>query len=138
MKIESSNRPLRHFEWLPALSCTLAKCGLFAVLLVIVGGFLVAQGIYSISGNPDRQPRRYDPKTPPPLGLPQAYELAMEYVKNATNQFWCVAASCQADWGLGTMTHWEMGFSNTNGDHTNVLVFFDKTVVRRNGAALVK
>lgn len=105
------------------------------LLLTAVAAVLLAQGI---SGTGGVQAQRYDPRTPPPLTLPQAYTLAMTYIGTATNQFWCVSGNCQPDWGSTTITHWEFGFTNTNGQQTNVLVFFDKTVAHREGATLVK
>jgi hypothetical protein len=85
-----------------------------------------------------RNVRHYDSKRPPPLALPEAYALAELYIGAATNEFWCVTAACQPDQGTATITHWEFGFFNTNGASTNLLVFFDKTVLHRNGAELVR
>ena len=107
---------------------------IFGMLITSLTGLLLAQGLWS-----NHTPiQRVDPKIPPPLSMIQAYGLAETYLGKATNQFWCVAGKCEIDWGTTTVTHWEFAFSSTNGESTNILVFFDRGVVHRHGAELVK
>src|SRR5262245_6408793 len=99
-------------------------------------GFLFAQGwAWSGSGGP---PKRFDKNKPPPLSLPEAYAAAIAFVGLATNQSWCSGASCPPDYGATNyVTHWEFGFSNTNGESRRVYVFFDKKACLNDRGALV-
>lgn len=73
-----------------------------------------------------------------PLALPEAYSLAVAHVGAATNRLWCVSASCLEEAkSFSFVTRWTFGFSNTNGEITRVIVFFDKTVGHMEGAAIV-
>jgi len=85
-----------------------------------------AQG-YSGS-NPGRlssNPIVYDSRKPPPLMLPEAYNLALTHMSGKTNTFYCVAASCLERTNSG-WAGWTFLFSNTNGERTRVVVFYDK------------
>jgi hypothetical protein len=114
--------------------CKDIKIWVFPFLLMIASVTLAfSQGLATSGG----QPRPYDAKSPPPLPLVEAYGVAMSYVGSATNQLWCVSASC-LDIGTNSnyMTHWTFGFSNTNSQITPVIVFFNKTVGHMVGAEL--
>ncbi len=103
------------------------------VCLVTIGGagLLVAQSIVMSGGNRLSPFQTYDPKTRPPLTLPEAYPLAVAKLDTTavrlgtTNRFYCVTASCLEMTNHG-FTGWTFGFSNTNGQRIRVSVFFDK------------
>lgn len=104
---------------------------MLAGLAVIVGS-VFGQGVFG------RGIRNYDAKSPPPLDLMPAYVLARNYLGSATNDYWCVAASCPLNMDTNFITHWEFSFTSRNGKTTNVLVLFDKTIAHRVGATLVR
>jgi hypothetical protein len=96
------------------------KISLLALILGGTAGWLFAQG-YVFSGTGPA----YDPKTPPPLSLPEAYKLATAHLGARTNQFYCVKASC-----LERVQYagWVFGFSSTNGQTAHLIVWFSKNV----------
>jgi len=69
------------------------------------------------------------------LSIAEAYALALAHIGPASNRMWCISGNCQTAYGPTTFTHWEFGFSDTNGALTKVEVFFDKTVCHMEGAA---
>ena len=91
-----------------------------ALVLMATVGWLLAQGYVFGGVGP-----KYDPKTAPPLSLPDAYTLAVAYMGARTNQFYCVKASC-----LERVQYagWVFGFSSTNGQTAHLIVWFDKKV----------
>jgi hypothetical protein len=93
---------------------------LLSLMTVATASWLLAQG-YVFSGVGPK----YDPKTPPPLSLPEAYTLATAHLGVRTNQFYCVKASC-----LERIQYagWVFGFSSTNGQTAHLIVWFDKNV----------
>jgi len=103
---------------------------LFAFFVVIAAG-LLAQSIVGSGGARWAQPQAYDPKTPPPLALPQAYVLALSNLAKtpgATNRFHCISASCVEMNNTNGWTGWTFWFANTNGDRASLMVFFDGIV----------
>jgi hypothetical protein len=104
---------------------------LFLAVAAAVAGVLLAQSI--IDGKRmDGRPWSYDPKTVPPLALPEAFAMAVHHIGKATNRFHCVAASCLEMTNDG-FTGWTFRFSDTNGQRGRVNVYFDRKVetVRR-------
>ena len=90
-------------------------------------GLLLAQGKIA-SPNPSRMssnPMTYDPKSPPPVSLPEAYALALGHIGAATNRFHCVTASCLERTNSG-WAGWVFTFGNTNNQRARVVVFYDK------------
>jgi hypothetical protein len=94
--------------------------GSMAACLVVAQGRL-GSNLSSMSSNPIT----YDPKFPPPLALPDAYALAVSHMGSSTNSFHCVTASALERTNSG-WAGWTFLFSNTNNDHTRVVVFYDK------------
>lgn len=95
-------------------------------------GFVFAQGW-------SRPPKiSVDKNRPPPLSLPEAYLAAIAFVGPATNRFWCASAVCRPDFGTTNVTHWEFGFSNTNGETRRVFVLFDGSALLYDGGSLVR
>ena len=94
--------------------------GIFASALGII--FLMAQGKVSSSGPYPVFPP-YDPRTPPPLSMGEAYALAVAHLGRATNQFYCITASCLQTTN-DPFTGWTFSFSNTNGQRGRVNVYF--------------
>src|ERR1051325_66396 len=94
------------------------------LFITAFAGFLFAQGwAWSGSGGP---PKLFPRNKPPPLSLSEAYAVAIAFVGAATNQFWCSGAHCPPDYAATNyVTHWEFGFSNTNGELRRVFVFFE-------------
>ncbi len=102
---------------------------LIVLCIGLAGGLLLAQSIingYRVA-NFSGKPATYDPKTPPPLALPDAYALAVAHINRITNRFHCVAANC-TEMTNNALTGWTFTFSNTNGVRGNVQVYFDKMV----------
>jgi hypothetical protein len=116
------------------------KCVIFIALVTAIGiGLLLAQGKVG-SGTHRYSPfQTYDPRTLPPLTLPEAYALAAAHIGTATNHFYCVAASCLEMTNAG-FTGWTFSFSSTNGQRGRVVVYFDKeaATVARSGEVLIK
>ena len=113
------------------------KALLIVTLISIVTGLLLAQSIIDgrrVFG----RPWSYDPRTNPPLALPEAYSMALAHIGSATNQFHCVSASCIEMTNNG-WTGWTFAFWNTNGQRGRVNVYFDKKVetVRRRDEILI-
>jgi hypothetical protein len=80
----------------------------------------------------------YDPKTRPPIGLTEAYLLALSQMGGATNQLYCLTASCTEPTKRG-LPGWTFRFSNTNADQVSIEVSFDKEVdMDARSAAIVK
>lgn len=69
----------------------------------------------------------YEPKTRPPLGLTEAYVLALSQMGSATNQLYCLTASCTEPTKRG-LPGWTFRFANTNADQVCIEVSFDKEV----------
>src|SRR5215831_7782691 len=61
----------------------------------------------------------YDPSSPPPLTLADAYSLALGHIGAATNRFYCVSASCLETTNAG-FTGWTFSFSSTNRERGRV------------------
>jgi len=100
------------------------------IFLVVVStatavSLLLGQGNVTSGGNRWQRFLGWEPSTPPPLILTEAYGLALDRVGTASNRFYCVSASC-----LEMTNHyfrgWSFVFSNTNGDRARVEVSFDK------------
>jgi hypothetical protein len=99
---------------------------LFLALAATAAGVLLAQSI--IDGRRvDGKPWSYDPKTVPPLALPEAYTMAIAHIGKATNRFHCLTASCMEMTNNG-WTGWTFRFSDTNGQRGSVDVYFDRKV----------
>ncbi len=105
-----------------------------AVLTLIVLGLLVSVGVLlaqSVIISADRRVTKfqsYDPKTPPPLSLPEAYSLALGQlgkIPGATNRFHCISASCIEMPSIDGWTGWTFWFAKTNGERARMWVFFD-------------
>jgi hypothetical protein len=97
-------------------------------LATIAGtGLLFAQGLNPPGGDWHHFTSPYDPKTPPPLGLAEAYNLALKFLGPATNRFYCVSTSCMDKGGSG-FPGWTFWLSSTNGQRAYVEVSFDKEV----------
>lgn len=78
-------------------------------------------------------PPPFDGKTPPPINIDKAYAKVLSKLGDATNQFYCVSATClnsppRNSIGLSVESHqgWIFTFSTTNGASKNVYVYFDK------------
>jgi hypothetical protein len=84
-----------------------------------------SQGTVTSGENRWTAVQSYDGKTPPPLALPEAYEIALGRLGEATNRFYCLTASCLEMTNRG-FTGWTFWFSNTNAQRARVDVFFDK------------
>ncbi len=96
--------------------------------VVVVAGALLAQSIVTSGGRRLTEFQSYDPKTPPPLALSDAYALAvgrLAQIPGATNRFHCISASTLEMAGTNGWTGWTFWFSNTNGDRASMWVFFD-------------
>jgi hypothetical protein len=104
---------------------------LLATLFVGIAAGLLAQSIVGNGWARYAQPQSYDPKTPPPLALPEAYALALSNLAKtpgATNRFHCISASCVEMSNTNGWTGWTFWFANTNGDRASLWVFFDGAV----------
>jgi hypothetical protein len=107
------------------------KLVILVLLAASVAVGLLAQSIVTSGGARWAQPQSYDPKTPPPLALPDAYALALGNLAKtpgATNRFHCISASCVELSSSNGWTGWTFWFSNTNGDRARLWVFFDQGV----------
>src|SRR5437868_6703603 len=62
----------------------------------------------------------------PPIDLPTAYNMALRYVAEVTNRFYCVSASCLEL--KGEMQGWTFCYANTNGARAFVDVSFENSV----------
>ena len=62
----------------------------------------------------------YDPKTPPPLSLSDAYAKALLKLDKATNRFHCISASCVEMSNTNGWTGWTFWFSITNGQRARI------------------
>jgi hypothetical protein len=100
---------------------------LVGLLFASIAGLALGQGTRISAGKRWSPFPSYDPKTRPPLPLPEAYGIALARMGAATNQLYCVSASCLEMTNNG-FTGWTFLFSNTNAQHTRVRVFFDKAV----------
>jgi len=101
------------------------------LVITAFAGFMFAQGW-------SRPPKiSVDKNERPPLSLSEAYAAAIGFVGPATNRFWCASAVCGADYGTTNVTHWEFGFSNTNGETRRVFVLFDKSAFLYDRGALI-
>ena len=101
---------------------------ILSVLTAVAAGALVLFAQSIIDGRRvNGVPQLYDPKTVPPLTLPEAYAMAIAHIGKATNQFHCITASC-IEMTNGGFTGWTFRFSDTNGRRSSVNVFFDKEV----------
>ncbi len=86
---------------------------------------LIAQGLVTSAWSP----KSYDPRTgPPPLSLPEAYAAVANYLGTATNQLYCLTASC-LETNYGSITGWVFEFSNTNRETARLQVFFNNGVI---------
>ena len=97
-----------------------------AIILVIAGGLLLAQGSWGsyggiVTNDPYWVP--YDQKRSPSMGLSDAYQMALEYVGPATNQFYCVSATC-LEKTKADLPGWTFSFCNTNGQRVGIQVQF--------------
>jgi hypothetical protein len=102
------------------------KSILIALLAIIaISGFLFAQGLAGSNRGPGGYLGIYEGGTPPPVSLPEAYDLALAHIGPASNSFYCVRASC-----VDTNGHrgWTFTFANTNGQRGRVIVYFTKDV----------
>jgi hypothetical protein len=81
----------------------------------------------------------YNPNTAPPMAMMDAYSLAQAQIGEATNAFYCVAASC-LDMTNAGFTGWTFTYANTNGQRGRVNVYFDGevSVGAREGEVLIK
>ena len=104
---------------------------ILAFLATAVAIGLLAQGEQGSHGW-RRFENPYDPKTAPPLGLSEAYNLTLAHIGTATNRFYCVTASCLEKTKRG-LPGWTFCFCSTNGDRAYVEVSFDKEVVVDSG-----
>jgi hypothetical protein len=95
-----------------------------SVFAVAIG--LLAQGKLGSYGN-RRYTSPYDPKTRPPVAVPEAYESALRYLGPATNRFYCVSTTC-LELGKSGFPAWKLSFSDTNGESAYLEVTFDKEV----------
>ena len=112
---------------------TVSQVLIGTLILVASAALIFAQGFTGSSHHPV-----YDSQKPIPMALPEAYALAVTHVGIATNRFHCIAASCRestSQWSTG----WIFEFSDTNGIHAKVKVFFNKDVwADTNSAALLR
>lgn len=101
--------------------------GLLAV--AVVTGWLFAQG--RVVSSPVAQvppgyiPGPYVGRTPPPVSLQEAYDLALAHIGVASNSFYCIRASCVDSNGN---RGWTFTFANTNGQRGWLVVYFSKGV----------
>src|ERR1035438_9405963 len=106
---------------------TMKRILLAALFTSLIVGLVMAQGIVNGYRAIGGKPETYDPKTPPPLSLPEAYALALNSTGRYTNQFYCVSANCTEMTSNG-FTGWKFIFASTNGEFGDVEVYFDKLV----------
>ena len=93
-----------------------------------VTAVLFGQGVNHPGGNSWRRYQApYDSKTPPPVTLLEAYSLAVNYLGDATNRFYCVGAECLKTTTPG-LPGWTFSFSNTNGQYAYLEVSFDRDI----------
>ena len=93
--------------------------------MVVVTGWLFAQGRAGSNPGSGGYLGIYDGGTPPPVSLPEAYQIALIHIGPATNSFYCLSASCVDDKGH---RGWTFTFGNTNGQRGRVIVYFTKGV----------
>ncbi|HEX5217995.1 MAG TPA: hypothetical protein VFZ59_00370 [Verrucomicrobiae bacterium] len=84
-----------------------------------------SQGTVTSGNNRWTPVQSYDGKTPPPLTLPEAYEIALDRLGEVTNRFYCLTASCLEMTNRG-YTGWTFCFANTNAQRARIDVYFDK------------
>lgn len=111
-----------------AVFARLMKSILIALLAIIaVTGWLFAQGRAGSNPGDPSWPYLgiYEGGTPPPVSLPEAFDLALAHIGPASNSFYCVRATC-----VDTNGHrgWTFTFANTNGQLGRVIVYFTKGV----------
>jgi hypothetical protein len=96
---------------------------------VVVAGLLFAQGYFDLaSGHTWRRYNKpYEVKTPPPVGLAEAYSLTLAFMGATTNQFYCVSAGCLEKTRAG-LPGWTFTFFNTNAQMIRIEVSFDKDI----------
>jgi hypothetical protein len=99
---------------------------LISFACVATASLLLAQGRAGSNSN-RRFQSPYDLHTPPPVGLSEAYALAVAQMNVDTNRCYCVSASCQELTRRG-LPGWTFYFANTNGQRADVEVSFDKEV----------
>jgi hypothetical protein len=114
----------------------------YVVVLIVISlatCMLLAQGKVGSGTHRYSKYPTYDPNTPPPMALPDAYALAQAQIGTATNTFYCVAASC-LDMTNAGFTGWTFTYANTNGQRGRVNVYFDGevSVGAREGEVLIK
>jgi hypothetical protein len=99
------------------------QCSLLVALAIMISvGAIMAQGWAG-----SNYLRDHDMRKPPPLALPVAYKLALGQLGDVTNRFHCVSATCLTGTNLWS-NGWVFTFSNTNGDHAQVNVYFTGTL----------
>jgi hypothetical protein len=113
--------------------------GAIAAVALATASLLLAQGLFP-ANNHGSPVKTVKTNQPPLLDVGEAFALASSYLGQATNGLWCVSATCleEAPNYPGLMTHWTVRFSSTNGRRLELVVLFDRTVLRREGAALVR
>jgi hypothetical protein len=84
------------------------------VVLVVAAGLVFAL-----------RPELWPDNKRPRLDLGDAYQCALVALGSATNQFYCVRASCQLP--RPADGEWMFSFGSTNGPVKTVFVSFDKT-----------
>jgi hypothetical protein len=103
-------------------------------ILLLVTAKILAQGTtISVFGGSHvnmQPPPPYDGKTPPLLKIDEAYTKVLSALGSETNQYYCVSTTCMEQVPrsdvLGAFDKgWKFEFSNTNGVHERVLVYFD-------------
>jgi hypothetical protein len=94
-----------------------------------VSWILFAQGSFDPASGHDwrRYNKPYDLKAPPPVGLSEAYALTLSFMGPATNNFYCVSASC-TDKTRSGLPGWTFAFFNTNAQMVRIEVSFDKEI----------
>jgi hypothetical protein len=127
MKTKTISNRRAHAVW-DVLKLALADRFLrLALAAAVLGGLAFAQGTITSGGKRLSRFQSYDPKTPPPLDLPNAYELAISRIGAASNRIHCVSATCLELTNNG-FTGWTFWFSDTNSQRARIDVFFDKEV----------
>lgn len=113
----------RFLQNAPAI--TMVKLAFVWPAVSTVACFTFSQGTIMSGGNRWTAIQSYDGKTPPPLTLPEASEIALGRLGETTNRFYCLTASCLDMTNRG-FTGWTFWFSNTNAQRARVDVYFDK------------
>jgi hypothetical protein len=103
------------------------RCLLFASLSALSLTMVFGQGKLSLGGNHWQKYWGWSTNAPPPLPLPEAYQLALAHVGDASNRFFCVSATT-LDMTDFHFRGWAFTFSSTNGLNARVEVSFDKEI----------